>query len=140
MKWHAVPMLYTQFCHCCCALPLPPTHVQPSVVRHSQGLAARRQIMAQIRRWMQRRPATNGDTTRPADCGMALILRANGGRRADVTALELLFAGHLPTSSAACSLLMFLAANPSVSGEPKLCQADPIGSFPPDVHNGAHPV
>ena len=30
------------------------------------------------------------------------------------SALEMLFAGHLPTSSAACSVLMLLAMNPQV--------------------------
>ena len=60
------------------------------------------------------------DDSRPEDA-LELILEAaeNGNRRLSSrevqdSALEMLFAGHLPTSSAACSLLMFLAANPKV--------------------------
>ena len=85
----------------------------------SQGLKARKRIMEEIDLCLKRRQECDDDS-RPEDA-LELILEAaeNGNRRLSSrevqdSALEMLFAGHLPTSSAACSLLMFLAANPKV--------------------------
>ena len=85
-----------------------------------QGLKARRRIMKEIETCIKARQES-GETERREDA-LGLILKASqaGDQTLSIkemqdSALEMLFAGHLPTSSAASSVLMMLGAYPKVN-------------------------
>lgn len=84
-----------------------------------KGLKARNRVMKEIENCIKARQDSD-DTDKPEDA-LALILEASeaGDRKLTMkemqdSALEMLFAGHLPTSSAASSVLMMLGAYPKV--------------------------
>ncbi|ELU07122.1 hypothetical protein CAPTEDRAFT_150007 [Capitella teleta] len=84
-----------------------------------KGLKARRRIMQEIGQCIQKRQKPS---EAPGDDALSKILHAIAEDGHDAlstvemqdSALEMLFAGHLPTSSAACSVLGLIASNPTV--------------------------
>ena len=82
-------------------------------------MKARRRILQEIDQCLRHRQESDEDEKHEDALGMMLEAAENGKHRLSRqemsdSALEMLFAGHLPTSSAACSILMFLGANPMV--------------------------
>ncbi|CAH1800496.1 unnamed protein product [Owenia fusiformis] len=87
-------------------------------IGYHKGLKARCAITEEIESCIQKRTASGGGKHNDA---LALILEATEGgnhmlTKAEISdsALELLFAGHLPAASAACSVLMLLGSNPKI--------------------------
>ena len=86
-----------------------------------QGLKARRRIMQEIAQCIKQRQGAD-ESARNHEDALSLILEAmeeDGSKGMSLveiqdSALEMLFAGHLPTSSAACSVLGLMASNPPV--------------------------
>jgi len=83
-----------------------------------RGMKARKQIMQEIASCIEQRRSGKGQKK---DDALELILKASedgsgklSSSEVQDSALEMLFAGHLPTSSAASSVLMHLGANPQV--------------------------
>ena len=102
---------------------------------HFQGLKARRAIMREIQSCIKERQAEALEGQVQREDALALILGAvdeQGNQKLTAkevqdSSLEMLFAGHLPTSSAACSCLMMVGNNPQVANQANTIRVSDVG-------------